>query len=144
MHIIVPNEGTTLIRFGMSPEQVETHLGAPISVRRHLKSEQREYRDETKVTYSLEGEARELVFGPPGIVLFDGHNLLEGNNQIEILRAYDDEPMSYFQFVMFLNIGVSVSGFHNGDRNQESISIFTKDLFDSKTDLMEPYQAGEM
>lgn len=139
MHIISPYQGTTQISFGMNPAQIESQLGPAISVRNRRFAIKREYLGGVKVNFSLDEQAEEIVFIPPGIVMFDGHNLLEGDDQVEILSKYDDEPMLSFQFVVFLKLGIGIAGFWQHDEDQEAISIFKRGLFDKYLPLMKPY-----
>ena len=143
MESVIPFQGTTLVSLSADCDEIEAKLGAPLSVRKSRQKELREYSGERRVTYSSEGRAIELGFSPPGRLVFEGHNLLEGDDPVATLMAYDENPMRLFQFVVFLKIGIAIAGFHTGVESEKSIFVFAEGHWDKYVPDMTPFRADD-
>lgn len=144
-HVLLPNVGTSLVQFGATPAEVERALGPPDSVEQSERTKNRrsEHRSDCHVLYSEEGKVIELTFWRPAALMLNDRNLLEGSDQVKVLMALDDQPMTFLLDVYFFRAGVSVSGFHHPSEtngSEHTISISAPGVWDKFKDRAEPYR----
>ena len=126
----VPFVGPSPLRFGMTPEEVATLVGDP----ERLFPDPFGNRSESRAGYSLgydakSGELTEAVFSK-GELLFHGVNLFAIANVIDFLRKYDTSPQMAVGMIFFVNLGLRLSGFHDGDESQKAIGVTARGHWD--------------
>ena len=123
-HEFLPGHGTSLVRFGMTPDEVAKALGPIRKSRRNKKDHLVEYRDDgSRVEYSQSEGVLEMSFAKPTRLMLGTTDLLAGN-PVELLMTLDDEPMEEVGFLMFFKIGLAMTGLHDGKKSQEAITLF--------------------
>ena len=84
------------------------------------------------VRYSrVGGGAAELSLLPTETLLFHGANPLSGADPVGVLVRADPNPFEWVGFVIFLAIGVAVTGYHDGDRPQRAVTAFAPGRWDA-------------
>ena len=139
-HILLPYRGTSLVKFGATPDDVESVLGPAQRTKKTRAGNRMEYRETCRVEYSNEDKVVEMTFWPPGTLLLDSRNLLQGSDQVKRLSVHDKHPLEHVGFVVFYELGLAMTGFHDGDKGQEAITIFSKGKWDDSKENMRPYK----
>lgn len=137
---IEPYVGPLPLRFGMSPEEVESVLGPP-EERRNTPYGLSERRRKPSVNLGYELLSKELegaVFAFTEKLLYQEHDLFAERDLISLLRQYDPNPFLLVGFVIFLKLGVRLAGFHNDD-DERSIGVFSEGFFDQFREDLEPF-----
>lgn len=118
--------GAVPLRFGMTPNEVAATIGPPDRVFRNpfddLCEERR--KQHLNLSYSNEtGLLNELVFSPGAQLFFRGKALFSEVDVVAFLQTADSEPKSAVGMIFFLELGIRLSGFHDGDESQKSIAV---------------------
>jgi hypothetical protein len=128
--LIEPYVGVHPIKFGMAPAQVEEQLGKPDKSSQGLFGARVEERPDVAIGYCAEdGGVNEIVFSPGARLVFQGHDLFAAD-PLPILRQLDDSPFEWVGFIIFLKLGIRVSGFHDNDESQKAIGVVRKGHWD--------------
>ena len=139
-----PYVGAGDITFGMTPNNVELLIGKPedISVN-HLK-QRVEFRSFMNVGYS-EDEKQSLVhvgFGRQmeGVRFKDIFIFIENDKVVlQKLINEDRQPFFYLGFVVFLNLGIALTGFHDNDISQKAVTQFVRGAWDKRIPKLKPF-----
>lgn len=127
-----PYRGALPIRFGMAPEEVATELGVPRQVIRNWLGELDQSWGSVSVRYSKEGAlAVEIAFLPSTTLLFADVDLFRCDDPIRILMQHDPAPYESFGFLVFLELGMTITGYHDRDDAQRAITMFQRGRWDS-------------
>ncbi len=144
---IKPYWGAGPLRLGMSRKQVEAVLGPPDKTRSTtFFNETIEFRCESalQTVYSAEGALVEISFGRAveGVTINDLDVFkTPGREVIERLVKADGRPLEIVGIIVFLNLGISMTGFLQDDEpGQKAIGVFAKGRFDTKLEKMRPYK----
>jgi hypothetical protein len=137
---LIPYVGSLPIRFGMTPAEVREALGEPDSVTSNRKGERDERRGETNVRYGSNNQnVVELAFGPHVPVLYKGVSLFEDPRALATLARDDPAPVEVLGFLLFLGLGIALTGVHDRDPNQLAISVFERGRWDHLQARFRPY-----
>jgi hypothetical protein len=90
------------------------------------------------VRYSKDGGVVELSLVPTGTLLFHGADLLKEADPIGVLLGTDPDPFEWVGFVVFLAVGVALTGYHDGDHAQRAITAFAPGRWDGYRDHFSP------
>jgi hypothetical protein len=136
--LLDPYIGALPVTFNMSPEDVSHILGAPDSVRLNKASERDERRGPVAIRYSSnDHKVVEISFLPTAHVFLQGEDLFRNDNAIGFVSQYD-RPLEFVGFVVFLDLGITLAGFHDKDDSQKAISAFRKGRWDKFRDRLSP------
>ncbi len=128
---LMPYVGASPIFFGMSIDDVAHVLGKPDRVHTNYLGERDENRGLIGVRYSATDEkVVELGFVPGTKLLFDSSNLFECENLMNILMSHDSHPYELLGFIIFMDLGIAVGGYHDNDDSQKAITVFCKGRWD--------------
>jgi len=123
---IKPLIGIGDAKFGMSAAEIGAIWGPPNSVRKKKEGKIDEERTDSIVHYEDSGVVEFTFF--PEVDLFLGEvNLFKSSDPISVLMGYDSSPKESLGFVVFLKIGVAISGYHDvedDDEDERSITTF--------------------
>jgi hypothetical protein len=142
--LIKPFQGVNSIKFGMSPEEVANILGASDTVSENHLKQRIEFRSFANFAYSSE-EPRILChigFGRQmSRVIFDNINFFEddSNSVLRRLIIKDSAPMLYLGFLVFIKLGISLTGFHDQDISQKALSLFEEGAWDKRSSRMKEF-----
>ena len=115
------------INFGMSENEVVKQLGKPSITRTNNEHELEYHYDEVIVRYDgasklvregtlLPKESGELQIND---VLMDWQDDFFKN-----LCQADGDPYEFYGYIVLFNLGITLTGFHDGDESQKAISAF--------------------
>lgn len=140
MYSFEPFIGPLPLRFGMRPDEVASLIGAPDQVFFDPTEGRSESRPGSSIGYDPRtGRLVEVVLSS-GALFFHGTNLLGIANPIGFLRAYDDTPQTAVGMIFFVNLGLRLSGFHDGDESQRAISVVPQGRWDEFADDFAPFR----
>ncbi|MDJ0839153.1 MAG: hypothetical protein QNK37_21735 [Acidobacteriota bacterium] len=135
---IVPYFGVKPVMFGFRPPKVRKCFGFDPEVTIDMGEREEDYAG-VLVRYSeKKNMVVELTFAPnTAPLLFKGEQLLGPGavpNPLDVFLKYDNKPLETVGFVLFMKLGIAVTGYHDGDVSQRAITIFAKNHWD---DLLE-------
>ena len=143
---IQPHDSVGCVRFGMPPLEVHAAIGTPPRRRvRNRRGEWEELWGGIKVTYSKEDErAVEIHVMPPAEALLGGKDLLRADDPVSLLLPYDSRPLGAVGVVLFLKVGIAVTGFGSpGDDSDKAVGVFARGRWDEGSlSLFYPLQVG--
>ena len=87
----------------------------------------------------LDSTLAEAVFSRGAKLTFRGNDLFSIPDPIAFLRQFDPEPKIWVGFVIFVKLGIRISGFHDDNESQKAIAIVRKGYWDEFIDDFEPY-----
>jgi hypothetical protein len=139
-----PYKGAGLIEFGMDATQVELLLGTPDKTSvSHLK-QRVDFRAFMNIGYSAEepqvvvhlgfGRQMEGVAYKGTPIFGDVKNL-----SFQMLLQDDGNPCTYLGFIVLLNLGITLTGFHDDDVSQQSVAMFQQGAWDARKSKLKPY-----
>jgi hypothetical protein len=144
--LIHPYVGVGAAKLGMTQGQVAAILGPPDDA--DVDSETDEIREERKaaalqaVFSADEGQLVELGFSPPIAELeLDGVRLFSvpPDQALRHVIQRDPDPRIIHGFIVFLSLGITMTGFHNNDEAQKAVTIFAKGRWDSVKPKLKPF-----
>jgi len=128
---IHPYEGASPITFEMTAAAVEALLGPPDVVRLNELGERDELRGKISVRYSsVDNKVVEIAFVPGVAVSLHGCSLFEAQDLVDFLLNLDPYPLEFVGFLIFLRLGITVTGFHDQDEAQKAITVFREGRWD--------------
>jgi hypothetical protein len=131
MLLVKPYDSIGSIRLGMSTNELVALLGQPKKI---IKNHRQEL-DYQYVGYSIrvspdEEKVVEVGVRPEISVELMGIKIFEDPNALEKLVEKDGQPYEFVGFLIFTNLGITVSGFHDKDESQKAITVFQKGRWD--------------
>lgn len=138
MIVLTPYEGAGPIVFGMNAEEVVASIGSPKSSIKNRRGETVFRYEERNITLSNEGVVEVELLQESDTYLCDVA-VFSDPNALRKLCVLDGAPKECLGAVILMNLGVSVTGLHNQDDSQTSISLFVRGRFDVLRSQMEPY-----
>lgn len=140
---LVPYIGIGSIHFGMVADAVADVAGPPDSTSINRKNELEEYRGDLIVRFDAEtNQVVELAVGPKFGVTVEGKDLYDLADPVSYLETKDPNPVECFGFVLFLNLGIALTGFHDQDPEQEAITVFKRHRWDGMADSFVPFEGS--
>lgn len=142
---LFPYVGAGPLTFGMSPAQVEGSLGAPESAGLNHLGQRVEHRSLMTLGYSAgdDGELNHIGFGRQMTNVRYGNLKIFGGQNGQVLQALcaeDGHPYVYLGFIVLLNLGFALTGFHDNDEDQLAVTLFPKGAWDNRLHKMKPFQ----
>lgn len=142
---IQPYSGVGDLRFGMNHVTIEKLIGTPIANEKGFSGETTEYRRDNGLltTYALNEDALvEVGFSRNILELeFDGDRIFTDPPK-EIFRKLvnlDGNPYESVGFIVLLNLGITLTGFHDDDIYQRAVTVFTRGRWDGLLQKLKPF-----
>ncbi|MDQ1924645.1 hypothetical protein [Massilia pseudoviolaceinigra] len=136
--------GVNNARFGMTPKEIEAIFGLPDIVDMDYFQQREEFRLFMNVAYSAEPE-RAIHFGFGRQMKGTKYNEIslfteDPNIVLRKLIAADGNPQLLLGFVIFLNLGLTLTGFHDNDESQKAVTLFERGFHDESLQEMKPFR----
>lgn len=141
---IKPYEGVGPFRFGMNEDEVRAHIRQDIK---------RVIDREGNICYQLiecrmcfDKETEKLVsigLYPESNAMYDGLQLFHDESAFVKMIKLDGSPFETVGFIVLLNLGMTMAGYHDNDESQKSITVFTRGLWDKFRDSFNPFDIDE-
>jgi hypothetical protein len=140
MQVIEPYVSAGPLRFGATYSDVISSLGEPWF-------EQKNQLGETIIRYvglsatvSSHGVV-EVSFLPEVNVSILGINAFDEPEAFRNLCALDGDPQETSGFIVLLNLGITMTGFHDGDEAQKAVTAFNKGRWDQFAGELKDYSS---
>lgn len=144
---INPLVGTDLVVFGMSAQEVERALGPPDQVSKNALGSRVEFRAAMNVGYATAPQLVDHIgFGRQMEQVYFGELNVFAAPPAQVLKALiaaDPRPLTYLGFVVFLHLGIALTGFHDDDEFQKAATLFPKGAWDKRVEKMRPFSMAE-
>ncbi len=134
---IRPYEGALPLTFGMSVDSVHGRLGTPERVSRIWDNTgHTHYWHNSCVNFAFDNDGRlkHCGFGPGAYTLsLNGTNIWLPDSHADpnpILLSLDPQPLEYVGFLIFLQLGVTTTGYHDDDPGQHAVTAFVRGDYD--------------
>ena len=126
--------------FGMPPSRVHDVVGAADGESKNHLGELVEYRGSMTLGFASDSQTLNYIgFGRQAIgVTYRGIRIFEDppHEVLKELAVLDGDPYTSLGFVIFINLGIGLTGFHDGDRDQLAASVFVKGAWDFRKEKM--------
>lgn len=121
------------ISFGMSENEVVKQLGKPSSTRTNNENELEYHYGDVIIRYdAASNKVREGTLIPKKSGEFQINDLVLDwhNDFFKTLCLTDGDPYEFYGYIVLFNLGISLTGFHDGDESQKAISAFSQGDWD--------------
>jgi hypothetical protein len=136
MYEIFPQVGVDSVKFGMSADDVESLWGAPARRSKNFLGNKTEVRDASLVTYDRADDGVAEVGFPSsyGQLTLKGVQVFQQPHAKTIgqLRQLDSDAFEGDGFIVFKNLGVSLSGFRSDDFDALTATAFKLGWWDDE------------
>ena len=143
---IHPLIGVGAIEFGMTPSQVAYLIGPPDDFEvDESNNERREFRRENglQAVYSENRGLVELGFSRNISELCFYGKAVFSLPELDVINQIidaDNHPYFLLGFVVFLSLGITLTGFHDENEDQKAVTVFEKGRWDSMKANMKPFK----
>ena len=135
---IIPYQSVGPVRFGMSAQEVQDLLGKPeLASTSRYGSDLLRYGD-MLVTLDAGGVV-EIGLVPPCQVTIAGIDIFGTPPAFNRLCLIDGAPQEYLGFIVFLRLGITLTGLHDGDKSQTAVTAFTSGRWAPMQPKLKPY-----
>lgn len=133
---LIPLKGARPIMFGDGIDEVNSLLGVgDLPIKNPNSDYFSVFIDKLRIHY-VDFRVVEITFLPSHHLLTLGGDVLIGpgqeSNPLKILIAHDPKPIEDVGFIIFPNIGVAATGYHDGDVAQRAITCFSRKRMESE------------
>ena len=141
MYAIDPYVSAGPLRFGEGYHEVKSDLGEPISENKSRLGDMILRYDGFGATIAKVGVV-EAYFLPTTGVCISGVDVYADAQAFQKLCALDGAPKECLGFIVLLKLGITLTGFHDGDESQKAITAFSKGRWDRLSAEMKKYTAS--
>lgn len=142
---IYPYVGVGQLRFGMTPDEIAKVLGPAEESGLHPSGEFYEDRfDATILTIYSKIDRRLVQVGfsrwAKGVI-YKSIDLFSASPDevLQMLLQDDGQPYESLGFIVLLDLGIALTGFHDNSEDERTISVFAKGLWDSRKARLKPF-----
>jgi len=142
---INPYIGVGKLKFGMTQDEVARILGKPHDLETDSEGEVREFRKENglQTAYSeIDRRLVEIGFSSNIETLTFNNTALFSNKPLDVFRfllAADKQPYELLGFVVLLNLGITITGFHDEETEERAVTAFARGRWDSIKERLKPF-----
>jgi cation diffusion facilitator CzcD-associated flavoprotein CzcO len=140
MFEIRPYEGAGPIEFGMTQDQVVAVMGRPAMTRKTRGGDIELRFADCAVRLGPDSTVAEIGFSPRTQVTVEGIDVFNDPGSLGKLLARDGEAMESVGIVVLLKLGIALSGFHDGDEDQKSVTLFRRGRWDAARGELVPFR----
>jgi hypothetical protein len=128
---VVSYVGAQPLLFGMTQAQAEVVVGIPLESSLNQRGEHNAQYDSFSIRYSPKGGTLvEIGFSNSARVLFRGIDVFADPEAFPKLVGHDSNPYEYFGFIILLDLGITLTGFHDNDESQRALTAFVRGRWD--------------
>ena len=128
---IVSYVGAKPLLFGMTEDQAERAVGAPLKTSVNFLGERNSNYEGFNISHSAQsGGLVEVGFSSDVNVVIRGVELFREPEAFPKLLQQDSCPYEHVGFIILLDFGITLTGFHDNDPFQRAITAFTRGRWD--------------
>jgi hypothetical protein len=140
---LMPYVGIGRATFGMTKNEIESIFGPPDEVDSNFLKQRIEYRSFMNVAYSAQDE-RAVHFGLGRQMKgarYKSLFIFQENPTVVLqqLIAEDGDPYIDLGFIVLLKLGMTLTGFHDGDESQKAVTLFERGAWDQELPRLKPF-----
>lgn len=140
MFNVVPYESVGPLRFGMSQDETVSILGKPQRISKNYFGESEHEYGAFALRFSkLNQTLVEVGCAPAQPVGVNGLNVFSSPTAFADLVQMDGEPFEDLGFILLMNLGITLTGFHDNDSSQKAATAFDKGRWDNRRSKFKPY-----
>lgn len=138
-----PYIGASPLNFGMSIVEATAILGEPRSRQTNTFGPvgQELTFNEIRLAFDADERLYQIGFDKSfsGSLLFEDIDILHHPDALKVLLQRDREPYVWVGFVMLMNLGLRLGGYHASADEGRTVSIFNRGRYDSKIPRFKPF-----
>ncbi|MCF7789057.1 MAG: hypothetical protein K9N47_23235 [Prosthecobacter sp.] len=138
-----PYIGAPPLRFGITTKEASAILGEPGSVQINTAGPAgREFTfDEMRLAFDTNDHLYQIGFDKnfTGTLLYNGTDILRHSEALKLLSEIDGKPCVWVGFIMLMNLGLRLGGYHEEADEGRTVSIFNRGRYDSKISRLTPF-----
>lgn len=138
MNVINPYISAGRLNFGATYDDVVSDLGEPRSEEKSRLGETVVRYDRFGATISSHGVV-EVYFLPGANVSMLGIDVFNDPKAFRELCKLDGNPKEFMGFIILLKLGITMTGFHDGDEAQKAITAFESGRWDQLAGELQDY-----
>lgn len=121
------------ISFGMSVDELVKAVGEPKKITKNRLGEIDYKYDVFRVALSAK-DSRVVEVGllPETEARLNGVDIFSSPDAFASLLKMDGDPYEYVGFIILLNLGITITGFHDNTDAQKAVTVFAKGRWDGK------------
>lgn len=139
---IHPNVGLAGIAFGASLDEVQQRWGKPISIAKNRMGETVSTYPDVRLTFDGVGLA-EIGVAPEANPIVVGARPLFSKADFERLVREDGQAQLVLGFVILENLGLTISGVHDGDTEQLALTAFRAGRWEPLREQIKPFRTAQ-
>ena len=138
MMMIEPYEAIGPLHFGMDQNDVVAAMGEPQRITKSRRRNILLWYGDVNVTMEAD-KLVEVGFGPAAPVSIHGIHPFTDQGAFDSLCRLDGNPCKVLGFIVFRNLGITLTGFHDKDESQKALTAFARGRWDVLEPQMKPY-----
>ncbi|CAG0936463.1 hypothetical protein TFLX_05338 [Thermoflexales bacterium] len=128
------------IRFGINQEELAVLMGRPGWIGKDWLGETDYQYPDFSVRFAKEDHSLvEVGFSPSAKLFFEGIDIFNEHESLTKLLRRDGYPLEFMGFIILLEIGITLTGFHDSDESQKAVTVFAKGRWDELKPSLKPY-----
>src|SRR5260221_9649143 len=128
---IVSYVGAKPLLFGMTEAQAESLVGRPLRTDLNNLDERNAQYKSFSIRYSSQnGALLEVGFSSAAKVMIWGVDLFRDVEAFPKILGGDSCPYGYHGFIVLLDLGITLTGFHDNDMSQRAVTAFARGRWD--------------
>jgi len=136
----IPYVEVTPLQFGMSVRDVTSLLGPPSMVVTTKKGELDYRYTDCSIRFSVtSNDLVEVIFYPSADLSIEGVNLFSQVDSYKELLAKDGGTLEFVGVLLLPKYGITLTGFHDSNPSELSITVFTENRMDHLLNKFKPY-----
>ena len=138
---IISYVGAKPLLFGMTQSQAEALVGPPEMTEDNFSGETNAMYRSFGIRYSKQDQKLvEVGFSKTATVTIRGINVFSQKNAFRDLVRQDSCPYESYGFIILLDLGITLTGFHDNDPNQLAITAFARGRWDDEKSDFKRFQ----
>ena len=141
--IFNPYIGAGPFKFEATPEEIQLNFQDKPKISKDYLGNRRDDFGAIGFCYDENDKLSEICIPPEGVSIYLDTQCLIGDSSVktlELLLKKDPNPLDVTGFLVFLKLGVNITGFHDNNESQKSFNIFKKGWWDDMLEEATPYK----
>ena len=140
---VITYVGAKPLLFGMAQAHAESVVGLPLDSTLDHRSEHNARYETFSIRYLPKGGTLvEIGFSRFADVSFRGIDIFRDPEAFQKLLRYDSNPYEYFGFIVLLDLGIALTGFHDSDESQRALTAFAQGRWDHLKGKLKEFEAS--